>query len=54
MPLQQAVEDVEKQLIFNARKIYGSTYEIARILEVNQSTVVRKLKKYNNNAEGNH
>lgn len=50
MPLQQAIEEVEKRLIINAHRLYGSTYKIAEVLGVNQSTVVRKMKKYLNDA----
>lgn len=48
IPLREAVEEVEKQLIRHARKEYETTYEIAEALGVNQSTVVRKLRKYAN------
>jgi transcriptional regulator with PAS, ATPase and Fis domain len=40
------VEEVERQLISHARKDHETTYEIAEVLGVNQSTIVRKLKKY--------
>ncbi|HOV78517.1 MAG TPA: sigma 54-interacting transcriptional regulator [Bacillota bacterium] len=46
MPLQKAVEKVEKQLIEQALKNYRSTRKVARALRVSQSTVVRKIKKY--------
>ncbi|MGI6705164.1 MAG: sigma 54-interacting transcriptional regulator [Clostridia bacterium] len=46
LPLKKAIEEVEKQIILQARRRYRSTYKIAEVLEVNQSTVVRKLKKY--------
>ncbi len=45
-PLEQAKENLEKSLFSQALQECRSTYEIARILKVNQSTVVRKLKKY--------
>jgi PAS domain S-box-containing protein len=44
--LGEAIEEVEKQLIYKAYERYGNTYHMAGILKVNQSTVVRKLKKY--------
>lgn len=46
MPLKKAVERVEKQLLEQALKKYGSTRKAAKALRVNQSTVVRKIKKY--------
>ncbi|MFW5985783.1 MAG: sigma-54 interaction domain-containing protein, partial [Halanaerobiales bacterium] len=46
LPLKEAVNRVEKKLLLLAREKGESTYDIARMLGVNQSTVVRKLKKY--------
>ena len=46
MPLSQAVAEVEKKILKMVQDNCRSTYEMADILEVNQSTVVRKLKKY--------
>ncbi len=46
LPLENAVAEVEKQLLHLARESCASTYEMAEKLGVNQSTVVRKLKKY--------
>ncbi len=48
IPLREAVEEVERQLIKHAQEEHETTYEIAEALGVNQSTVVRKLKKYAN------
>ncbi|MBO8171904.1 MAG: sigma 54-interacting transcriptional regulator [Bacillaceae bacterium] len=45
-PLKKAVDLVEKQLIQMALKQGKTTYEAARLLGVNQSTIVRKMKKY--------
>lgn len=45
-PLKQAVEEVERQLIEMAVQKCRTTYEMAGLLQVNQSTVVRKIKKY--------
>ncbi len=45
-PLKQTVENAERQLLEKAYKRYKSTYQIAQVLEVNQSTVVRKAAKY--------
>lgn len=46
MPLKEAVERTEKQLIEQALKKHGSTRRAARALSVNQSTVVRKIRRY--------
>lgn len=47
MPLKKAVEYAEKQLIEQALKKCGSTRKVARALKVSQSTIVRKIQKYN-------
>lgn len=44
--LAEATENLEKQMILRAKEKYGTTREIAKALDVNQSTVVRKMKKY--------
>lgn len=44
--LNEAQELIEKILIEKAYKKYGNTYEMAEVLGVNQSTVVRKIHKY--------
>lgn len=44
LPLKVAVMELERQLIATALKDYGSTYKVARILQVDQSTIVRKIK----------
>lgn len=46
LPLKEATEILEKKLIENAYKKYDTTYEMAKALGVNQSTVVRKIQKY--------
>lgn len=46
LPLKDAVEEVERKLLQKAMKRCKSTYEIAELLGVNQSTIVRKMKKY--------
>ncbi|MCC3145579.1 sigma 54-interacting transcriptional regulator [Halanaerobium sp. Z-7514] len=46
MPLPKAVAEVEKKILEMAQENCKSTYEMADMLGVNQSTVVRKLKKY--------
>lgn len=46
VPLKKAVDKVEEQLIKKALRIYKNTRLTAEVLEVNQSTVVRKMKKF--------
>lgn len=46
MPLREATALTEYQLIEKALEEGGSTYKAAEMLEVDQSTIVRKLKKY--------
>ncbi len=45
-PLDEAVRQVERQLILKAYERFNNTYHMADALKVNQSTVVRKMKKY--------
>lgn len=47
MSLTQATEALEKLLFQRAKESCNTTREIAEQLKVNQSTVVRKLQKYN-------
>lgn len=46
IPLNDAVGQVEKKLLVMAREEGKTTYQMADMLGVNQSTIVRKLKKY--------
>ena len=46
MPLREANAFAEYQLIQMALKEGGSTYKAAELLGVDQSTIVRKLKKH--------
>lgn len=46
MPLKDAVEELEKELIHKASQTEKSYRGIARVLEVNASTIVRKVKKF--------
>jgi len=46
VPLKLAVENTEKKLLQHAFNRYQTTYQVARALKVNQSTVVRKAAKY--------
>jgi PAS domain S-box-containing protein len=48
VPLQDAVDKVEEQLIKKALRMYKNTRLTAEVLEVNQSTIVRKMKKFKN------
>lgn len=45
-PLKEAREEMERELFSAAMESCRTTYEIAEALEIDQSTVVRKLKKY--------
>lgn len=45
-PLKTAVEEVEFQLLKKVHQEYGSTRTMAKVLEVNQSTIVRKMKQF--------
>ncbi len=46
-PLKEAVEELEKQLVSMAYNRLKSTYKVADALNINQSTVVRKIQKFN-------
>lgn len=46
MPLEDAVEEVEKQLIAKTLQKYSTTREVAKALGVSQPTIVRKMKRY--------
>ncbi|KGP75645.1 diguanylate cyclase [Desulfosporosinus sp. Tol-M] len=45
VPLKEAIDDLEQQLVALAMELHGTTVKAAEALGVNQSTVVRKLKK---------
>ena len=45
IPLKEAIDDLELQLVSLAMKQHGTTVKAAEALGVNQSTVVRKLQK---------
>ena len=45
--LAYAIASFEANLLKNIIEKYGNTYKAAEVLGVNQSTVVRKMKKYN-------
>jgi TyrR family helix-turn-helix protein len=44
--LKQSLDDLEKEMIKQAYEQSGSTRKAALILGINQSTVVKKMKKY--------
>lgn len=46
LTLQEAIEQVEKQLVINAYKIYNSSYKVAGALGISQAAAFRKIKKY--------
>ncbi len=46
MPLKDAKWELEKQLVSQAYKEYGNTYKVANALKIDQSTVVKLLKKH--------
>jgi transcriptional regulator with PAS, ATPase and Fis domain len=46
IPLKEALERYEHELIQRALKKYGSQREAARALEVDQATISRKTRKY--------
>ncbi|WP_211705163.1 hypothetical protein, partial [Mycobacterium tuberculosis] len=45
LSLKKIVESVEKETIEKALKLYGSTRKAAAILEIDQSTIVKKAKR---------
>ncbi|MEB3101774.1 sigma-54 interaction domain-containing protein [Ferviditalea candida] len=46
MPLKEAVNILERKLLLLAKKKYGTTTEMARVLGVDQSTISRKITKF--------
>ncbi|MEL7655510.1 MAG: sigma 54-interacting transcriptional regulator [Bacillota bacterium] len=50
--LEMAIEQTERKLLQKAKEKYKSTRKIANVLEVDQSTVARKMKKYGLSAYG--
>lgn len=45
-PIKNAVEELEKQILTIAKQKYHTTREIAKVLQIDQSTVVKKMNKY--------
>jgi len=54
VPLKEGVANYEKQLLIEVAKKYKSTREQARVLGVDQSTIVKKRQKYLFDDENNH
>lgn len=46
MPLKEAKWEIEKQLVTQAYEQLGSTYKVATVLKIDQSTVVKLLHKH--------
>lgn len=46
MPLKEAVSILERKLLMLAKKKYGTTTEMAKVLGVDQSTISRKITKF--------
>lgn len=46
IPLKEAVEQVERQLITMAFQVYGNTYKVAEVLGISQPTAYRKVQRY--------
>ncbi|MDR6120866.1 PAS domain S-box-containing protein [Bacillus sp. SLBN-46] len=49
LPLKQAVDILERELITKALKRYKTTRKAAEVLKVSQSAIVQKMKKWNQN-----
>lgn len=45
-PLKEAKRQLEKELILRAYELYGTTYKAAEVLQVDQSTIAKKVKQY--------
>lgn len=46
IPLKDAVEEVERQLIINAYQELKSSYKVAKMLGISQSAAMRRIRKY--------
>ncbi|OCA88769.1 hypothetical protein A8F95_04805 [Bacillus wudalianchiensis] len=51
LPLKQAKQQFEKELILYVYHLYKSTYKAAEVLQVDQSTIAKKIKKYREEEE---
>lgn len=45
LPLRQALEQYESEIITSAMEVYGSTRKVARVLGISQSTVSRRVRR---------
>ncbi len=54
LPLSRARENTEKAMLAQALKMKRTTREIARLLGVDHSTIVRKIRKYRLSGAGSH
>jgi PAS domain S-box-containing protein len=52
IPIAEAIEEMEKQILQNAIKEYKTSRKIAKAIGVDQSTVIRKIKKYGLKTDG--
>lgn len=46
VPLKKAKAEIEKQLLRKAYSQYHSSYEVAKALDIDQSTVIKLKKKH--------
>jgi PAS domain S-box-containing protein len=46
LPLKECIEEAENQLLKMAKERFGTTIKIAKALNVNQSTISRKIQKF--------
>ncbi|GIN95747.1 hypothetical protein J6TS1_16170 [Siminovitchia terrae] len=51
LSLKEAKQRAENALISNAYKVYRNTYKVAEVLQVNQSTIARKVKELREKGE---
>lgn len=49
--LNRTVEEVEKDIIIKAYEKYKSSYKVAEVLGISQSTAYRRIKKYRNESQ---
>lgn len=50
IPLEEALEELEKQLVEKAYRRYRSSYKVAKVLNISQPTAYRRIKKYITNS----
>ena len=50
--LNKTVEEVEKDIIIKAYERYKSSYKVAEVLGISQSTAYRRIKKYIKESQG--